>query len=272
MARIVLLENPIREYDWGSRTAIAELLGRPSPSAAPQAELWMGAHPSAPSEVGLAGARRSLLAWIEESPEELLGPRVQARVRGRLPFLLKVLAADRPLSIQAHPDAAQAREGFARENAAGIPLDAAERCYRDANHKPELLCALTPFWALRGFRAPHEILALAARLAVAELDAAAACLAGARGGRGALRLAARALRPGAGGARATGARRRRARRPSTRMPTSPSNGSRGCSSCTATTSACSRRSSCTPCGSSPARPSTCRRASCTPISRAWASS
>jgi mannose-6-phosphate isomerase len=89
---------------------------------------------------------------------------------------LKVLAADRPLSIQAHPDAAQARDGFARENAAGVPLDAAERCYRDASHKPELLCALTPFWALRGFREPREILGLAAQLGVPELDDVAACL------------------------------------------------------------------------------------------------
>jgi mannose-6-phosphate isomerase len=180
--RIALLENPIREYDWGSRSAIAELTGQPSPSAAPQAELWMGAHPSAPSAVAIGGMRRSLLAWIEENPQEVLGARVQAKFGGRLPFLLKVLAADRPLSIQAHPDAAQARDGFARENAAGIPLDAAERCYRDPNHKPELLCALTPFWALRGFRAPHEVLALAARLGVAELDAAAACLRAEAGG------------------------------------------------------------------------------------------
>ena len=177
MPRIALLENPIREYDWGSRSAIAELLGRPSPSAAPQAELWMGAHPSAPSAVA-ARRRAALVARLDRGE-----PRGAARTRackrefeGRLPFLLKVLAADRPLSIQAHPDAAQAREGFARENAAGIPLDAAERCYRDASHKPELLCALTPFWALRGFRAPREILALAAQLAVPELDAAAACL------------------------------------------------------------------------------------------------
>jgi mannose-6-phosphate isomerase len=176
MLPIALLENPIREYDWGSRSAIAELLGRPSPSAAPQAELWMGAHPSAPSAALLAGASRSLLGWIEERPRELLGPRVQKRFGSRLPFLLKVLAADRPLSIQAHPDAEQAREGFARENAAGMLPDAPERCYRDASHKPELLCALTPFWALRGFREPREILALAARLAVPELDAAAACL------------------------------------------------------------------------------------------------
>jgi len=176
MPRIALLENRIREYDWGSRTAIAELLGRPAPSAAPQAELWMGAHPSAPSTALLAGERRSLLEWIEERPQEILGPRVHAKFAGRLPFLMKLLAADRPLSIQAHPDAAQAREGFASENAAGIPLDAPERCYRDPCHKPELLCALTPFWALRGFRAPREILALAARLAVPELDRAAACL------------------------------------------------------------------------------------------------
>jgi len=176
MPQIALLENPIREYDWGSRTAIAELLGRPVPSAAPQAELWMGAHPSAPSSVQLPGGGRSLLSWIQERPQELLGSRVQAKFEGRLPFLMKVLAADRPLSIQAHPDAAQALEGFARENAAGIPLDARERCYRDASHKPELLCALTPFWALRGFRAPREILSLVAKLAVPELDVAAECL------------------------------------------------------------------------------------------------
>jgi mannose-6-phosphate isomerase len=176
MPGIALLDNPIREYDWGSHTAIAGLLRRPSPSAQPQAELWMGAHPSAPSTVRLADGPRSLLAWIDERPRELLGPGVHARFGGRLPFLLKVLAAERPLSIQAHPDAAQARAGFARENAAGIPLDAAERCYRDASHKPELLCALTPFSALRGFRPPREIRALVARLGRPELGDAAACL------------------------------------------------------------------------------------------------
>jgi mannose-6-phosphate isomerase len=174
--QIALLENPIREYDWGSRTAIAELLGRPVPSEAPQAELWMGAHPSAPSTVQLPGGGCSLLSWIEDNPREILGSRVQAKFGGRLPFLLKVLAADRPLSIQAHPDAAQALAGFARENAAGIPLDAPERCYRDASHKPELLCALTPFWALLGFRPPREILFLLGKLAVPELGVAAECL------------------------------------------------------------------------------------------------
>jgi len=176
MPPIALLENPIREYDWGSRTAIAELLGRSSPSAAPQAELWMGAHPSAPSFALLPGGRRSLLAWIEDRPREILGARAHEKFGRRLPFLMKVLAADRPLSIQAHPDADQAREGFARENAAGIPLAAPERCYRDASHKPELLCALTPFWALCGFRSPREILALVERLAVSDLAAVAACL------------------------------------------------------------------------------------------------
>jgi len=177
MPRIALLENPIREYDWGSRTAIAELLGRPAPSATPEAEVWMGAHASAPSTALVAGERRSLLDWIDAFPQEILGPRVQAKFAGRLPFLMKVLAADRPLSIQAHPDATQAREGFARENAAGIALDAAERCYRDSSHKPELVCALTPFWALRGFRTPREIRELAAQLGVPDLDVAAECLA-----------------------------------------------------------------------------------------------
>jgi mannose-6-phosphate isomerase len=176
MLPIALLENPIREYDWGSRTAIAELLGRPAPAATPEAELWIGAHAKAPSSVLLAGGRRGLDDWIAERPQEILGARVAARFEGRLPFLLKVLAAERPLSIQAHPDAAQARAGFARESAAGIPLDAPQRCYGDARHKPELLCALTPFWMLRGFRAPREILARVERLAAPELDAAGACL------------------------------------------------------------------------------------------------
>ena len=139
----------------------------------------MGAHPSAPSVAVVGGEPRSLLEWIEERPQEILGPRAHAKFQGRLPFLMKLLAADRPLSIQAHPDAEQAREGFARENAAGIPLEAPERCYRDPSHKPELICALTPFWALRGFRAPGEIRALVGKLGVPELEAAAECLAAA---------------------------------------------------------------------------------------------
>jgi mannose-6-phosphate isomerase len=162
--RIVRLENPIRDYAWGSRTAIARLLGEPEPAAAPQAELWMGAHPASPSRVQVDGRLASLAELVAEAPAEILGPRVVASFGPRLPFLAKLLAAAAPLSIQAHPDARQAREGFARENDLGIPLDSEKRSYRDASHKPELLCALEPFEALRGFRPPAEIGRLAERL------------------------------------------------------------------------------------------------------------
>ena len=152
MKQICQLDNVIQEYAWGSRTMIADLLGCPSPSDVPQAELWMGAHPKAPSNVVAGGERVSLAAGIEAAPAEILGTRVSKQFGGRLPFLFKVLAAAEPLSIQAHPTLAQAREGFARENEANIPVDAPDRNYRDDNHKPEIICALTPFWALNGFR------------------------------------------------------------------------------------------------------------------------
>jgi mannose-6-phosphate isomerase len=171
MRRVARLENPIREYAWGSRTAIARLLGEPAPAQTPQAELWMGAHPTAPSVVALEGRRVSLADLVAEAPEAILGPRVVARFGPRLPFLAKLLAAAEPLSIQAHPDARQAREGFAREEALGIPLDSEKRSYRDASHKPELLCALETFEALRGFRPPAEISRLAERLGAPALCA-----------------------------------------------------------------------------------------------------
>ena len=173
---IALLENEIQEYAWGSRTALAEWLGRPIPSPEPQAEMWMGAHPRAPSRVCIDGREWSLLELIRSHPREVLGPRVCERFAGRLPFLFKVLAAEKPLSIQAHPDARQASEGFARDEARGIARDAPTRNYPDASHKPELVCALTPFHALRGFRPVPEIRALVDRLEVPSLGAAIACL------------------------------------------------------------------------------------------------
>jgi len=159
MMRIGILQNTIQEYGWGSRTVIAELMGKPSPSASPQAELWMGAHPKAPSLVEIDGHSKSLIEVVAESPEAVLGKTVAGRFNNRLPYLFKVLAAAQPLSIQAHPDKTQAREGFEREEKAGIPLDAPERNYRDANHKPECICALTPFWALKGFRKVKDLTA-----------------------------------------------------------------------------------------------------------------
>lgn len=140
----VRIDNDPRDYAWGSPHAIAHLLGKEA-SGNPEAELWLGAHPASPSRVlepKHTGGALTLAAW-DESAE--------------LPFLLKVLAADGPLSLQAHPSLAQAQAGFARENASGIPLDSAERNYADANHKPELIYALSDtFDALCGFRDPAD--------------------------------------------------------------------------------------------------------------------
>jgi len=158
MVGICPLRNPIREYAWGSRSAIAELLGQRVPAERPQAELWMGAHPSDSSQVRCGDRWVSLLELLREDPTGVLGDEVAGRFDGRLPFLFKVLAANQPLSLQAHPDREQARDGFARENAEGIAVDAPERNYRDPYAKPELICALTPFRALRGFRAVSAII------------------------------------------------------------------------------------------------------------------
>jgi len=164
---VFLLDNPVQNYAWGSRTSLAELLGRP-PSALPEAELWIGAHPKAPSRLSDG---RSLLEAIGADPLGMLGSDVQARFGAELPFLLKVLAVDAPLSLQAHPNVEQAMRGFAREEAAGIPRDAPMRTYRDPNHKPELLCALTPFEALSGFRPASEAAELFEELGVPDLAA-----------------------------------------------------------------------------------------------------
>ncbi|MGW2240107.1 mannose-6-phosphate isomerase, class I [Streptomyces sp. NPDC001759] len=143
------LDNTIRPYAWGSTTAIPALLGV-EPSGEPQAELWMGAHPGAPSRT----ARGTLVEVIDAAPEKELGPEAVAKFGPRLPFLLKILAAGAPLSLQVHPDLAQAKEGYEDEERQGIPVDAPHRNYKDANHKPELICALTEFDGLCGFRDP----------------------------------------------------------------------------------------------------------------------
>ncbi|MEU7123699.1 mannose-6-phosphate isomerase, class I [Streptomyces zaomyceticus] len=158
------LVNTVRPYAWGSTTAIPELLGI-APTGEPQAEMWMGAHPGAPSRT----ERGSLNELIDADPVRELGERSVEKFGPRLPFLLKVLAAGAPLSLQAHPDLDQARAGHAAEEAAGIPVDAPHRTYKDANHKPELICALTPFDGLCGFRAPAESADLIAALGVDSL-------------------------------------------------------------------------------------------------------
>jgi len=160
MTGICLLKNTIQEYAWGSYTAIPELLGNDSPANTPQAELWMGAHPKAPSKVKCNGKWQSLLELIEKNSQDILGEKVAPKFKYRLPYLFKVLAAAKPLSIQAHPSTGQAREGFERENRLKIPLDAPDRNYKDDNHKPECICALTPFWALNGFRKISDLIFL----------------------------------------------------------------------------------------------------------------
>src|ERR1700688_455141 len=132
-----LLRPVIRPYAWGSRTAIAELQGRPFPTPQPEAELWMGAHPSAPSGVERPGGRTTLDAVIAADPVGELGAECVARFGGRLPFLLKVLAAEKALSIQVHPSREQAEAGFAAENARGLPPGDPARNYVDDWPKPE---------------------------------------------------------------------------------------------------------------------------------------
>jgi len=154
------MKNTVQDYAWGSYTAIPELLGQKANVDKPQAELWMGAHPKAPSMVQCNSEWMSLLKLIETNPEDILGKRASKKFNNSLPFLFKVLAAAKPLSIQAHPSRDQAKEGFERENRLGIPFDAPHRNYRDPNHKPECICALTPFWALNGFRKISEMVSL----------------------------------------------------------------------------------------------------------------
>lgn len=153
--QIAKLSNTIQPYDWGSSTLIPEYLGIENRNGSPMAELWMGAHPKAPSRV--EETADTLLELIEAHPDQTVGKDVRVRFGPRLPFLFKVLAAERGLSIQAHPNLEQARAGFAREEAAGTPVDAPNRNYRDDNHKPEIICALSEFWALCGFRPVRDI-------------------------------------------------------------------------------------------------------------------
>jgi len=170
MQTIGVLKNTVQEYAWGSYTAIPELLGEAFPGDKPQAELWMGAHPKAPSLVNCDGKWTSLLVLIKKDPEAILGKTVAERFNNGLPFLFKVLAIATSLSIQAHPSRTQASLGFARENEQGISLNAPDRNYKDENHKPECICALTTFWALNGFRKIAEIRSRMEKICAKGLD------------------------------------------------------------------------------------------------------
>ena len=154
------LINSVQNYAWGSKTALTELYGMANPEGLPMAELWMGAHPKSSSKITDShGVVQSLRDVIDADKTTLLGANVATRF-GELPYLFKVLCAAQPLSIQVHPSKKAAEVGFAKENAAGIPLDAAERNYKDPNHKPDLVFALTPFLAMNAFREFAEIASL----------------------------------------------------------------------------------------------------------------
>ncbi|WP_447474732.1 mannose-6-phosphate isomerase, class I [Vibrio harveyi] len=148
---IYTLNNPVKNFPWGSRTAIRDYFGIDNSNLEHQAEIWMGAHPSASSSISQAGVDISLCDVIASNPDYWLGKETKENFSS-LPFLMKVLAAEEPLSIQVHPSKKAAELGFAKENEQGIPLDAANRNYKDANHKPELVYALTPYLAMNGFR------------------------------------------------------------------------------------------------------------------------
>lgn len=151
----LLLRGRAQHYDWGSLRAIPELLGE-EPDRRPWAELWFGAHPAAPADALVGGEWRPLNVLVAAEPEAHLGGACLAAFGPRLPFLVKVLAAEQPLSLQVHPTPAQAEAGFAREEKRRVPLDSPRRTYKDPWHKPELICAVTPFVALSGFRPPKE--------------------------------------------------------------------------------------------------------------------
>jgi mannose-6-phosphate isomerase len=167
---VLPLRNAIRPYPWGSRTALAELQGRAAPTREPEAELWIGDHDAAPSAAWWDGGYQPLPRLFADHGEQLLGRRHLANHGGGLPFLLKVLAVDRPLSLQVHPTTEQARAGFAREEGLGIPRDADTRVYRDPVGKPELVYAIGAFEALIGFRPPDDALEFVSALRVEELD------------------------------------------------------------------------------------------------------
>lgn len=152
MKSFYLMNNPIRDYAWGHPAYIPDLLNIDWPEGKPAAELWMGAHTSSPSHIQDEGVDYALDSWMQKN-----SPSNSVRYGGRLPFLFKLLAVGHALSIQAHPDKASAEAGFAREEAKKIPRDSPSRNYKDDNHKPEILMALTTFSAMIGFRNPVDV-------------------------------------------------------------------------------------------------------------------
>lgn len=154
--KIYKLKGELMHYAWGGYDFLPELLHIPNTDKKPFAEYWMGTHPLAPSELQTAGGARSLLSFIKEDPANVLSQKVYDRF-GELPYLFKVQDVRDILSIQVHPSKEEAEKGFDREQQQAIPLDAPDRNYKDKNHKPEVLVALSEFWLLHGFKAMNAI-------------------------------------------------------------------------------------------------------------------
>ena len=157
---VLNLRGVVQHYDWGGHNFIPDLLSIENATRRPFAELWIGAHGKAPSLVEIDHAQEPLDKFIAAAPDEVLGQAASKRFGGRLPYLFKILDVSKMLSIQAHPTLVQAKEGFARENAEGVPQNASHRNYKDDNHKPEIGVALTEFWMLHGFRPLDQIAAI----------------------------------------------------------------------------------------------------------------
>jgi len=160
------LDNVIQNYVWGSKTSIADLFGIENKDGSPLAEIWMGAHPNGCSKIAATG--ELLSEMISNNPSDTIGEYTQQRF-GELPYLFKVLAADKPLSVQVHPKLSDAQSGFEKENKLGIALNAFNRNYKDANHKPELVYALTFYRAMNGFRSLNDMISIFEQAAVATL-------------------------------------------------------------------------------------------------------
>ncbi|MGR5540567.1 mannose-6-phosphate isomerase, class I [Vibrio campbellii] len=162
---IFRLNNPIKHYAWGCKRSFSDLFQIANPERQPQAELWMGSHPNGSSTIIHEGTETELVDVIDAAPSQWLGVNHQ-QFNSKLPFLVKILAASQPLSIQVHPNKSAAEKGFERENAQGIAIDDSKRNYKDANHKPELIYAITPYLAMNGFREFQDIHRLFSTLAL----------------------------------------------------------------------------------------------------------
>lgn len=163
------MENIIQEYVWGSRTSIRELLAIDNPNNAHQAEIWMGAHANGCSKIKVNGVTQLLSDFINQNRAAVLTADTNSQF-GELPYLFKVIAAGEALSVQVHPNKEQAEAGFIKEEQAGISRSAANRNYKDPNHKPELVYALTPYQAMNGFRKFTETLALFKKVNISAID------------------------------------------------------------------------------------------------------